>query len=517
MKNLILLVALIFTSYAYSAGEWDRIEVTEHATIPVFLGDTEFYDNVTFGGTGNTVATFTSSIEIPVPNQAVANATRFLTLENNRVVESDIDLPDLADVDDTMVPVADQVLLYNGVTWTASNNPAGFSDPMTTPGDIIVKDVGGFTVRLPGGDDNQVLTIVSTGNIQWQDPSVDPTLTASVQENTDAIATLTASVQDNTDDISTITASLSTFGINDLVDVSATTPITGDVLYYNGANWTNNSAGVSNNSFEVIQAAHGYPIGDSFIPVYHDGLQWQSAQADVTATLATHVITEVLAVDRFTVTSNGKKTYTGHGLADGFWYTSATTTGSITQVSPNISNPVLFVEDANTFHVVQFRASTSSDSLLGAHITYTPTGSAFTLDFNDGVGATVDLETASPSLAMTLLNPEINQNYWIKFIQGATESQVSWPSNFLIERLSNRGLTSREDAIDIFKIWYDGTNYLATLMRDFKDGFLNLFSILLDGIDEYADGGDIHLYDRTNAFSIGIWVKPDNFAANRPV
>ena len=43
----------------------------------------------------------------------------------------------------------------------------------------------------------------------------------------------------------------------------------------------------------------------------------------------------------------------------------------------------------------------------------------------------------------------------------------------------------------------------------------NVRSVLFDGVNDYLEGGDIHQYDIANAFSIGMWVKPDNLAASR--
>lgn len=36
-----------------------------------------------------------------------------------------------------------------------------------------------------------------------------------------------------------------------------------------------------------------------------------------------------------------------------------------------------------------------------------------------------------------------------------------------------------------------------------------------DGINDYANGGDVHQYDSSDAFSISLWVKPQNTAAQR--
>ncbi len=67
---------------------------------------------------------------------------------------------------------ADQVLTMNsGATapeW--ANSSAGFTDPMTTRGDIIYKNSSGTTTRLGAGTANQVLTSDGT-DISWEDAS----------------------------------------------------------------------------------------------------------------------------------------------------------------------------------------------------------------------------------------------------------------------------------------------------------------------------------------------------------
>lgn len=51
-----------------------------------------------------------------------------------------------------------------------ANNPAGFSNPMTTAGDLIVGDTGGTATRLAAGTDGQVLSIVA-GEPSWETPA----------------------------------------------------------------------------------------------------------------------------------------------------------------------------------------------------------------------------------------------------------------------------------------------------------------------------------------------------------
>ena len=45
--------------------------------------------------------------------------------------------------------------------------------------------------------------------------------------------------------------------------------------------------------------------------------------------------------------------------------------------------------------------------------------------------------------------------------------------------------------------------------------FENEFSLAFDGVDEYLNGGDIFQFDIATAFTISMWVKPQNLASSR--
>lgn len=64
-------------------------------------------------------------------------------------------------------PVADEVLMYNGSSWT--NQPNVVIWPMTTAGDMAFYDSVNQTDRLPIGTTGQVLTVIG-GKPTWQNP-----------------------------------------------------------------------------------------------------------------------------------------------------------------------------------------------------------------------------------------------------------------------------------------------------------------------------------------------------------
>ncbi|MEQ1878675.1 MAG: hypothetical protein ABL958_18675, partial [Bdellovibrionia bacterium] len=71
----------------------------------------------------------------------------------------------------TVLPNDGQVLTWNNAQtkWEPQNVPAGFADPMTMRGDLIFKNAGGTTTRLPAGSANTILqsdgTDISYGQI----------------------------------------------------------------------------------------------------------------------------------------------------------------------------------------------------------------------------------------------------------------------------------------------------------------------------------------------------------------
>jgi len=82
---------------------------------------------------------------------------------------------------------------------------------------------------------------------------------------------------------------------------------------------------------------------------------------------------------------------------------------------------------------------------------------------------------------------------------------------FDIIRISKKGLiTTVENANggDMDKKWSDRTTIFPSIMID------NQFSTSFDGINDFLSGGDVHTYDASNAFSVSMWVKPDNIASN---
>jgi hypothetical protein len=105
---------------------------------------------------------------------------------------------------------------------------------------------------------------------------------------------------------------------------------------------------------QITQAAHGLSVLDV---VYVDALGWQKAIATGDATLGIGIVTAVASVDTFTYAEAGRFTIESHGLTVGvYYYLSMDTAGLLVEEEPQISQPIVYVEDANTIIVLPYRA-----------------------------------------------------------------------------------------------------------------------------------------------------------------
>jgi len=111
---------------------------------------------------------------------------------------------------------------------------------------------------------------------------------------------------------------------------------------------------------EINQVGHGLSVGEA---IYFDGADWQLAQSNAAATLATHLVYEVADVDNFTAIQSGYFDTGLAGLTAGdYYFTSATTAGALVGTDPSttdplfFSNPVLLAETATSGWVLPWRA-----------------------------------------------------------------------------------------------------------------------------------------------------------------
>lgn len=119
-------------------------------------------------------------------------------------------------------------------------------------------------------------------------------------------------------------------------------------------------------AWDITQTSHGLAVSD-VVRINTSG-DVVKAKADDGGTLGLFVVTEVDGVNDFTLGLTGHYTDSSHGLTVGnYYYLDASTAGALTSTeptAPNYSNPIIFVEDANTLVIVPWRPS-STDSAAG--------------------------------------------------------------------------------------------------------------------------------------------------------
>jgi len=163
---------------------------------------------------------------------------------------------------------------------------------------------------------------------------------------------------------------------------------------WDGAAWVTSSA---DRVYEKItQTAHGLAVKDV---VYHNGTAWVKAVASVDSSTAQAIVTKVIDVNTFEITTHGVVTLTAHGLTVGNYYWLSQTVAGLataTQPSSGISQGVLFVRDANTVFVdVEQPINVSAGSVTTAPLGRA--GAYRTTVQNPGNGNAVTFETLSNS------------------------------------------------------------------------------------------------------------------------
>lgn len=91
--------------------------------------------------------------------------------------------------------------------------------------------------------------------------------------------------------------------------------------------------------------------------------------------------------------------------------------------------------------------------------TLTPTGTAQTINFNDGMIQKMTLASATGDVVLTLSNPTQGSYYKLFVTQGATPRSLIWPATVRWPQGQAAILSTASGAIDILNMYYDGTNY----------------------------------------------------------
>ena len=110
--------------------------------------------------------------------------------------------------------------------------------------------------------------------------------------------------------------------------------------------------GAAGTTAEITQNSHGFVVKDA---IYHNGSTWAKAQANSVDTLALGIVTEK-TTNTFVVAQSGRFELSSHGLTVGQWYyLSSSSAGGLVTTEPTISQPIVYVEDANTIQIFQYR------------------------------------------------------------------------------------------------------------------------------------------------------------------
>lgn len=108
--------------------------------------------------------------------------------------------------------------------------------------------------------------------------------------------------------------------------------------------------------------------------------------------------------------------------------------------------------------------------------TLTPSGTTQTIDFDNGYYQILDLGSATGDVTLTLDNAVAGQVYILEVIQGATARDIVFPAAATMSAddtnwtagSNTYDLSETDDAVDIFAIAYNGTDYRLTANRDFS-------------------------------------------------
>ncbi len=99
--------------------------------------------------------------------------------------------------------------------------------------------------------------------------------------------------------------------------------------------------------------------------------------------------------------------------------------------------------------------------------TVTPSAGAATIDWNNGNMQVLDLQTGGNITTFTINNPKAGASYFIKIIQGGSNT-ITWPAAVKwAENDTYAGSVGAGD-IDAVALTYDGTNYLANYSLDYQ-------------------------------------------------
>lgn len=137
--------------------------------------------------------------------------------------------------------------------------------------------------------------------------------------------------------------------------------------------------------------------------------------------------------------------------------------GSVT--AGNIAEPLYDTTNDNVY--VSNAATNSGWQLIYSQQikSYTPSGTTQTLDFDESFNHSIDLDSATGDVTLTLSNPYQGQAYVIKVIQGATARNLVWPGTVKWPGGTAPTISTTNNDEDIITLWWDGTSYYGNFQQ----------------------------------------------------
>lgn len=98
-----------------------------------------------------------------------------------------------------------------------------------------------------------------------------------------------------------------------------------------------------------------------------------------------------------------------------------------------------------------------------------PSGTSYTVDWDNNSVQFIDLENATGNLTLTLNNGRIGASYVLIIRQDSTTPRdIIWPGTVLWQGGTVPVLSTGGDAVDVFTLLYDGANYYANVGQDYQ-------------------------------------------------
>jgi len=209
------------------------------------------------------------------------------------------------------------------------------SSSISNTGFEAISGVSGCTINILGFEGSSLSSDAIRGdgslNITWSSPSAS---LSSVQTNFSG----------------TITEFLDNLSRRVFYDDALTSPTLGSGHVQGAIDALKTRGSVT---LLVNQVGHGFSPLDV---IRLSGGTYVLAQANSSTTLGQFVVSTIVDVDNFILVQSGQATIPAHGLTiDEYYFLSDTVAGGLSITAPNLSNPMLYVQDANTVWVFPWR------------------------------------------------------------------------------------------------------------------------------------------------------------------